>query len=367
VEVLTKRVSRDLAPRDLIDGIEVRRLRPIGDRSGLGKWLLLPSAFVALLLRARRFDIVCCIDYRGIGLAAVAAGRLLRRPVVFQAGTTGVVSCSNWNLSLARWHVRPDGRLAAALTWPARRSYAAADRYVCISHEIEQEALSVGIPPARVHYLPHGVALERFRPPEPGEREWVRKDEGWPLDRLLCLFVGRLSTEKGILELLEAWRLVDHPGALLVVVGPEMPAHPWNAGPQARRFVADHGLEDRVVLHGPTADPSRLYRTADLFVQPSHFEAFGISVIEAMASGVPVVGSRVGGMLDFLVDGQNALLSEPRSAPDLARQLRRMLDDAALRRRLAEAGHATAVREFDEQKLFDKYAKLLVEVAAARR
>jgi glycosyltransferase involved in cell wall biosynthesis len=211
--------------------------------------------------------------------------------------------------------------------------------------------------------MPHGVDVDRFRPASADERPQIRETEGWPTDRPIVLFVGRLSVEKGVLDLLEAWRIVDRRDALLVLVGPDMPSNPWDAGPKARAFIAEHRLSDSVHLHGPSSDTPRLHRAADLFIQPSHFEAFGISIVEAMASGVPVIGAAVGGMRDFLVDGENALVHEPRSPQSIAAALERLLSDASLRAKLAAAGLRTAREQFDERKLFAEYARL-IEAAA---
>src|SRR5262249_44714909 len=137
-------------------------------------------------------------------------------------------------------------------------------------------------------------------------------------------------------------------------------------GEKARAFVAAHQLGDSVKLYGPATDTAPLYRAADLFVQPSHFESFGISVIEAMASGVPVVAAEVGGMRDFLVDGTNALLHRPRSPESLADAVRRALGDSSLRARIADAGLRTVREQFDEEALFDRYAAL-IDSAVARR
>jgi glycosyltransferase involved in cell wall biosynthesis len=254
-------------------------------------------------------------------------------------------------------------RLAKA---PARAVYRHGDDYICIGHDVERETLNAGIARDRVHYLPHGVNLRRFRPGTEEERQAIRQAEGWPADRPIVLFVGRLSTEKGVLDLLDAWRVLDDPSVWLVLVGPDMPAHPWDAGAKARAYVAEHRLGDRVHFYGPSTDTAPLYRAADLFVQPSHFESFGISVIEAMASGLPVVASEVGGMRDFLAADRNALLHQPRSPESMAGALRRAFGDPELRARLASAGLRTVQEQFDEEMLFDRYAAL-IESAVARR
>jgi glycosyltransferase involved in cell wall biosynthesis len=364
VRVVTKRVLRDVPDEDVVEGVPVVRVPPAGERSPSGKWLMLPFAFAALVRLRRRYDLICCIDYRGIGLAAVAAGWILGRPVVVQAGTTGVLSCSNWNTALVRCGMSPRGRLAAWLKRPLRFLYASATAFICISRDIEREALACGIPPARIHYLPHSIDITEFRPPAPGERAQIRRDEGWPVQGPVCMFLGRLSLEKGILDLLEAWRLADRPDALLVVVGPDMPAHPWDAGPRARDFVRTHQLEGRVRFTGPREDTARVLRAADIFIQPSHFEAFGISVIEAMATGLPVLASRVGGMVDYLVDEENALLCAPERPAEFAWRIARLLDDGALRERLAHAARATVERSFDESVVFGRTAAIFVALAA---
>ena len=149
------------------------------------------------------------------------------------------------------------------------------------------------------------------------------------------------------------------------LVGPDMLRHPWNAGPAARAFVEAHGLAARVRFEGPTEDTAPFYRAADLFVQPSHFEALGNTALEAMASALPVVTSGVGGLADFCVDERTALVHRPRSPESLAGALTRMLDDAPLRTRLAEAGRRHVTEHFELRRLLDRYVEL-IESAVAR-
>jgi glycosyltransferase involved in cell wall biosynthesis len=291
----------------------------------------------------------------------VAAGRLTGGAVIVQSETAGVMASASGSAG-DHSGVPPESPVTRAIKGPIRAVYRQADHFVCIGRDLERETLGAGIPRDRVHYLPHGVDLTRFHPASEQERAAIRAAEGLPLNVPIVLCVGRLSTEKGVLDLLKAWRIVDDPRALLLLVGPDMPGHVWDAGPAIHAFVAQLGLHDRVRVYGPASDPSRLYRAADVFVQPSHFEAFGISAIEAMASGVPVVASAVGGLRDFLVDGSNALLAPPRSPEPLAAALRRALGDATLRTRLAEEALRT-VQQFDEHALFAAFADLIVRAA----
>ncbi|HTK29513.1 MAG TPA: glycosyltransferase family 4 protein [Vicinamibacterales bacterium] len=364
VEVVTKRVDRAGLAVEEIDGVPVRRVPPAGQRKAAGKWLAIPGVLAALARLRARYDVIVCVDYRGVGVAAIAASRLFGRPVIAQGETAGVLAGAG---SGSTSGLAPETALVRALKAPLRAVYRRADRIVCIGRDLEREALAAGVPRARVRYIPHGVDTNRFRPAEPGERDAIRRRHGWPLDRPVVLFVGRLSREKGVMDLLEAWRVTNRPSALLSLVGPDMTGHPWDCGGPGRAFVAAHGLGDRVRFEGPAADPAEWYRAADVFVQPSHFEALGNTAIEAMASGLPVVTSGVGGLADFCVDGENALLYEPRSAAAMARAIARLLDDPPLRGRLGEAGRCTAVERFEASTLLEAYAALIDEVAGPRR
>jgi glycosyltransferase involved in cell wall biosynthesis len=367
VRVVTKRVARAHAVDDVIDGVPVHRVRPTGERSGRGKWLATPFMLARALADRPAADVIVCIDYRGIGLAAVMAGRLTGRAVVVQAETAGVLASPTGGAD-DHSGVPPDDRWSRAIKAPIRAVYRLADHFIPIGRDIEREMLGAGVPRDRVHYLPHGVDVERFRPAaSPAERTALRAAAGWPLDRIIVLFVGRLSVEMGVLDTLARRTDLGESRPLLVVVGPDMTGHPRDAGVKARAFVREHGLEASVMFQGPSADPAPLFRAADLCAQPSHFEAFGISAIEALASGVPLVASAVGGLRDFLIDGSNALLHPPRSPHELTAVLQRALADPALRQAIARQGRHTAVERFDQRTLFAEFADLIVRAAGKRR
>ena len=359
VEVLTKRVGAPKPAEDTVDGVPVHRIGPGGERRGSGKWAFLPALTAALVRRRSAYDVIVCVDYRGIGVAAIPVGALLGKAVVAQGEVAGVLAGADLESTsgLARESI-----LTTMLKAPVRSIYKHADAIVCIGRDLEREALRAGIPRDRVHYVPHGVDLERFRPAAGDERERLRARLGWPASRPVVLFVGRLSLEKGVADLMDAWRLADRADALLALVGPDMTGHPWDAGGPARAFVAAHGLEGSVRFDGATADPAPFYRAADVFVQPSHFEALGNTAIEAMASGLPVVTSGVGGLADFCEDDVTALVHEPRSPESLAAAIERMLHDPALRARLAAAGRTIVMQRFELNTLMARYASLIESV-----
>jgi glycosyltransferase involved in cell wall biosynthesis len=345
VRVVTKRVTRSKADVEDLDGVRVDRIGPAGERSASGKWRLLPSAWRWLVKHAAAYDVVCCVDYRGVGIAAIAARAITGHRVVLQAQT-------------------PGGLVRRLLTWPLIAVYRRADAVACISHGLEREARAAGVPENRVHFLPNAVDLTRFRPANPDELRSLR--EGWniPPGTVVCLFVGRLSREKGLMDLMAAWAIVRPANAVLLVAGPDMIGHPWNVGPTAREYVERQGLSGSVRFLGSISDVASLLRVADVVIQPSHFEALGLSAVEALASGVPVIASAVGGLLDFIVDGKNGTLCPPQDAQALAAAVRTLIDDVPLRQRVSAQARASVVAEYDEQVVFARFADLLRTLAA---
>jgi len=188
------------------------------------------------------------------------------------------------------------------------------------------------VPAARAHVIRNGIDMTRFAP-SPARDGAVTRG---PIIGTLA----RLIPSKGIRILLDAMPHLLHkyPEALLLVGGGGEEQEALER--QARAL----GIADRVVFVGPVQDPRDFYRRLDVFVLPSLDEAFGLVVLEAMAMGLPVIGTRVGGVPEVLTHGVNGWLVEPGDSAVLAAGLRTLWADPILRRRVAEEGRRTAVR-----------------------
>lgn len=179
-------------------------------------------------------------------------------------------------------------------------------------------------------------------------------------ERKVILFVGRLAEKKGTAYLIRAMSQVD---ALLVIVG---------SGPlesACKSLVRELHLEDKVRFLGPKphTELRAVYASADIFAAPSvtarggDVEGFGLVILEAMASGLPVVASRSGGITDLITDGQNGLLAEERDVGQLADHLSRLVADEGLRRTLSAASLQTAAR-FDYSVIAEKYHDIMEQM-----
>ena len=207
--------------------------------------------------------------------------------------------------------------------WHTRRLHNKAALNLCTSEATRRYLAEEGI--QRLRLWPQGVDARRFHP-DKFSKDWrVRLTNGHPADRLL-LYVGRLGHEKDIGRLRVVLREV--PGVRLALVGD---------GP-ARRDLEQEYANTPTVFTGALQgeELAAAFASADAFVFPSTTETLGIAMIEALASGLPVLAARTGATGEVVSDGETGLLYDPRSDADLVAAVGRLVSDDGLR---AEMGH----------------------------
>ncbi|MBI4216224.1 MAG: glycosyltransferase family 4 protein [Chloroflexi bacterium] len=210
--------------------------------------------------------------------------------------------------------------------------------------------------PGYYNIIPNGIDYERFSQetaPMPDFRD----------GKLNILFVGRLEKRKGLKYLMQAFEFIkrEFPQARLIVVGPA-----GGALPIYQKFVAERGLEDVAFVGRVSEDDlPRYYAAADVFCAPATGnESFGIVLLEAMASGRPVVASNIEGYASVIPSREVGILVEPESVESLVGALSHLLADASLRQRMGEAGRRHA-RQYSwdlvAQKVLSYYQRILSE------
>jgi glycosyltransferase involved in cell wall biosynthesis len=208
--------------------------------------------------------------------------------------------------------------------------------------------------PDQVMLIHHGIDLERFKP-DPKRRQALREELGVGEDGLLVGIVGRLQRHKGHLEFLEvAKRLVPrHPGVKFVIVGEATRGEDEEAN-EVVDVLEAAGLGDRLILTGYRDDVPDLLGAMDVFLFPTHAEAFGLVIVEAMAMGVPVVSSNCDGVPDIVVEGETGFLVEPTHVPALTEAVEDLLTDPSKRAAFGAAGRERALRLFSLDKMCEE-------------
>jgi D-inositol-3-phosphate glycosyltransferase len=280
---------------------------------------------------ARRPDVVHAHFWMS-GLASLAAAQPLGLPVVQTFHALGAVKLRHQGDR----DTSPRQRLAIE-----SGILQAVDRVIATCRDEVVELERLGGERDRIEVIPCGVDLRHFRPDGPRER----RPAGGPAR---VVVVSRLVERKGVGNVIRA--MADVPGAELIVAGGPDVAD-LDDDPEAarlRRLARRHGVSSRVHLRGRVdrADLPALLRSADVVACVPWYEPFGIVPIEAMACGVPVVASAVGGLLDTVVDGGTGVHVPPRQPEAVAAALCRLLADDRLRRRLGRAGAAQAATRY---------------------
>lgn len=221
--------------------------------------------------------------------------------------------------------------------WSLRR----ADAVLTVSGPFREELARKGVRRDRIHVIHNAIAPDWGavgRMPEAAAA--MRQSLGIPADRRALLIVGRLSLEKDHLALLRAVAALEQRQTVQLVIvgdGPERGAIEQLAG--------ELGIRDQVLLAGQQASAEPFYGIADIAVLSSRTEGSPNALLEAMAAGVPVVATRVGGIPEIVTNGETALLVEPGDVPAMTVALDRILGDSGLGERLAaSAREAVAVR-----------------------
>jgi glycosyltransferase involved in cell wall biosynthesis len=238
-----------------------------------------------------------------------------------------------------------------------------ADRVIAVNPHIAEQAVELGAAPDRVRVIRSGVDTRRF---QPRDRSPARRRLGVPDDTRLVLFVGNLEPRKQVHVLLDA--LASLPSGQLAVVGSGESAGVQDQTQRLLRQTRSLGLELRVRFLGRVADVELMdwYAAADVFALPSSSEAQGIVALEAMASGLPVVASAVGGLLGTIDEGSSGFLVPSGDAGALADRLRLLLERPELRAQIGTDARAAVEREFTWQKAVEATSEVYREVAACQ-
>ena len=228
-------------------------------------------------------------------------------------------------------------------------------RMVAVSDAVRRHwALGLGVEPDRIRVVRNGIDVIRYQPSERSRESLIP----------VIGVAARLAPMKGIEHLLDALGVLAEQGVAfqLKIAGTGNLRNPLE------ERCARTGIGERTEFLGHVDDMPSFYRSIDLYVLPSvSTEGLPLGVLEAMASGIPVVATTVGGTPEAVRDGVDGLLVPPRDVSALADALRRLLSDTAGRRTMGEAGRTRAVETFSLERFSDEIFDLYHEILEERR
>ncbi len=363
VLILTRRSDPSLARKERIGEISIYRLPPSG-RHHLNKWGLLLSSFPALFRLRSRYDVILVSGFRVVGIAAVLVSKLSGKICLLKSDNNGELSGAFFQGGLEKAGLKTGGLLFKAFIGIRNHILRQAGGFVAISSQIADEYQAHGVPGgAKVYRIPNSVDTDLFQPVPPKTKSKLREALGLPQDKRLVIFTGRLVSYKGLPLLLQVWGRIarENPETALVLVGGGS-MDIYNAEEQLKDYVAANHLENKVIFCGEVQNVHQYLQASDIFVFPTQKEAFGISVIEAMACGLPVVATPVGGLMDILVHERNGLVIRPDHGEDLYKELKRLISDKGLAEALGKSALQTAKDCYSVNRVTGKYLELFQQL-----
>ncbi len=332
VLVLSARFAAGQQARETRDGVPVLRV-PFPERKWLRGPLTAPALAAAMLRHRSEYDVVHAHNLSWFGGFAILVAKALRKPVLVKLPTATEYAFREGS---ARFRI-----------------FEACDAIALLSEDTIANFRQRGFPEGRTFKITNGIALEDFHPGPPRAPA--------PDAAVEVIFVGRLDPMKGLDDLLEVWpRAVARAGraARLSICG---------EGPEEARVrerIAQLGVADSVVLRGRVTDVAGALRASDVFVLPSEVEGNSNAVLEAMATGLPVLSTRVGGTPLLVGPEGAAFLIEPRDRAALEERLAQLVSDEAVRREVGAEMVARARAHFSIEAIAARYLRVYEALAA---
>ncbi len=201
-------------------------------------------------------------------------------------------------------------------------SYNLSDKVVCVSKKVEDNLIKLGVKKNKLTTIYTGIDTEKFKP---NSFKKLRKEFNIDEKTILIGIVAVLRNAKRHIDLIEAVDRLKNENIKLMIIG---------NGPQEeklKKIIKEKNLQNKIIMTGHREDISEILSDLDIFCLPSSMEALGTSILEASACSVPVVASRVGGIVECVKEDRNGLLFEPKNVEDLTQKLKKLITDKNLR------------------------------------
>jgi len=349
VSMLTARHDTSAPPHESVGGVIVHRLSVI--RAGRLRPFSFSLAMTWHLLRNHwRYDVVHIHSAYWRIVPLLLTAKLMRKRIIVKMTQFG----TDDPMSIRR---RRFGTILLS-------TLAMGDAVIAISDELAASYTQAGLPCDRLFRIPNGVDTDVFRPIDGEARQELRASLGFPPSVPILLFVGAVDWRKGVDLLLRAWPKVreQFPEGILAVVGPLSTASRPHEGRPYREYICEYvdncGATQHIHLLGQQMDIQRFYQIADIFVLPSRMEGLPNAVLEAMACGLPVVSTTVGGSPEIIEDGVNGLLVPANDADALATAILSYLQHPRRAQEQGLAARKTVLARYPMDGVAERYSML---------
>jgi len=341
--VITRRL-KGVKRFEMMCGVPVHRLFTFG--SGIFASLSFMLSSLSFLVKNRKkYHIIHAHLASSPAITATITGKVLRKKIIVKfggAGKTGDLQVSHRTFS---------GRAKLKFLMKG------ADCFICPSAEVERELINYGFPKRKVVKVPNGVDTSHFHPVDEVQKEDLKRQFNLP-PLPIVVYSGRLESGKGLAELFKAWQFVARvgQGSFLLVLGD---------GSEKNNLInlaKELKITDSIRFTGHVDNVNEYLQISNGFVFPSNAEGLSNALLEAMATELPIVATRIGGTEEAIEDKKNGVLIEPGNVDELAKGITALLSQPELAHRLGEEARRTIEENYSIGIIGEKYLKVYEEM-----
>lgn len=339
VFVLTQHF-KGLKRREIIDKVPIYRLSTFG-RGKFRSFIFMLSTFLFLVRKRRQYQIVHTHLASSPAIVAVIAGEMLRKKVIVKfagAGKTGDIGTAK-------------GTFSGKYKLKFLRKYT--DFFVCPSEEVKKELIEYKFPEKRMEKIPNGVDIKKFSPVNKNIKEKLKGFLNLPGNKI-ATFAGRLELGKGLEILLSAWQKIIslYPDAHLSILGK------GSLKSILQNKARELHIDKQVTFKGEVENVDEYFKASDIFILPSFAEGLSNALLEAMACGLPIVATNIGGTKEVIENDVNGILVEPKNPEELAQAISSLIRDEKRAQRLGRNAQKTVKESYSLDRISKKYIQL---------
>lgn len=332
VQVVTRKTESSWASEETLEGIHIHRVGPSGSSSRL-RWAFLVTCLPKLFQLRHEIDLFFVPGFRVLGMAGVLAAKLFCKPSVLKADSQGEMSGAFFHAGMEKSKIPAGSWISKGIIGARNALLKKADFFVSLYDGMTDEYLECGILSHYIQVIPNMVDAEKYHPVSKDEKLVLRETLNLPADQPVALFVGRVVSYKGVPVLVQTIQDMGEQAPYLVILG-EGGLDMYNCEAGIRKTIEEKKLASKILMPGSVDNVHEYMQAADFLAFPTENDALPLTLIEAMACGLPVITTPVGGIPAVIQDEENGLLIEPGSTKKLESAMTRLIKDKPLQETL---------------------------------
>ncbi len=363
VTVITRRIESSFKKLENIEGIIIKRIPPKG-YGHLKRWVMMITTLPYLFSGIKNYDIILVSGFRTLGIPAILISKIFHKISILKADNTGEFSGTFFVGGLGKIGFNENSYLFKILLKIRNQLLLKADAFVSLSSEMTAEFKDQKAKAENIYEIPNCFDPSNFYPVTINEKIKLRTKLNLPLDIRILIFTGRLLTTKGLPLLLKVWYEIQkhHKDILLLIVGSGENLT-YSCDAELRDYVREKHIQENVMFTGKVYNVHEYLQSSDIFCLPTENEAFGISLVEAMACGLAPIATAVGGIKDIVTHAYNGYLIDKGNFDQLFFYLEFLLKNNEQVIKMGENAFLTVKEKYSKFSVAQKYINLFKELA----